>query len=50
MSWKNVPNADVTFSALWTFPDANTRRWTARVKDWKGQVLLDLEGTCLRRR
>lgn len=50
MSWKSGPNADVNFSALWNFPDANTRTWTARLKDWKGQVLLDLEGTCRRRR
>lgn len=50
MSWKSGPNADVSFSGRWTFPDANTRRWTARLSDWKGKVLLDAEGTCTRRK
>lgn len=50
MEWKSGPNTDITFSARWTFPDANSRTWTARLKDWKGHVLLDLEGTCRRRR
>lgn len=50
MEWKSVPNMQISFSGRWTFPDANTRKWTARLKDWKGQVLLDLEGTCIRRK
>jgi hypothetical protein len=50
MEWKTGMFADVGFSAGWTFPDADTRRWTAKVKSWTGQVLLDLEGTARRRR
>ena len=49
MEWKSGPS-DVSFSARWTFPAANTRKWTARLKDWRGRILLDLEGACVRRR
>jgi len=50
MDWTSGPNTQLSFTSHWTFPDANTRRWTARLKDWKGQVVLDLDGTCIRRR
>jgi hypothetical protein len=50
MDWTSGPNTQLSFTSRWTFPDVNTRRWTARLKDWKGQVIIDLDGTCIRRR
>jgi len=50
MEWKTGMFADIGFSVGWTFPEADTRRWTAKVKSWTGQVLLDVEGTARRRR
>jgi hypothetical protein len=50
MEWKTGMFADTGFSVGWTFPDADTRRWTAKVKGWTGKVLLDVEGTARRRR
>ena len=50
MEWKNPAQSNLSFLARWTFPDKNTRRWTALVKDWKGSVLLDVDGTATRRK
>jgi hypothetical protein len=49
MEWKNPANSDITYSGRLIFPDENTRRWTTVVKDWKGTVLLELEGSAVRR-
>jgi uncharacterized protein DUF1579 len=50
MEWRSPPQSDLSFFARWTFPDKNTRRWTGLLKDWKGTVLLDMDGTATRRR
>ncbi len=50
MEWKSPAQWDLSFFARWTFPDKNTRRWTALLKDWKGNVLLDVDGTATRRK
>lgn len=50
MEWKSPPQMDITFRGQWTFPDKDTRQWTALLKDWKGTVLLEATGTATRRR
>ena len=50
MEWKNGPATPFSFTARWTFADANTRGWTVRFKDMRGKVLWDLEGTAVRRK
>jgi hypothetical protein len=47
--WKNLPNMTVLFESRCVFPDARTRRWSVLVKDWKGSVLLEQEGSAVRR-
>lgn len=49
MTWKNPPNSPVSYLTRCVFPDANTRRWTVLVKDWKGKVLLEQEGSAVRK-
>jgi hypothetical protein len=48
LTWPSGPNWDVNFQGRWTFPDQNTRKWTGRTTDWKGKVLVQLEGTARR--
>ena len=49
MSWKNPPNNPVSYLTRCVFPDANSRRCSSWVKDWKGTLLLDQEATAVRR-
>ena len=50
MEWKSPPQMDVSFRGQWIFPDKDSRRWTAVLKDWKGNIILDAVGTATRRR
>jgi hypothetical protein len=50
MEWKNGPTLPFSFTARWTFANDNTRRFTVRIKDMRGKVLWDLEGTAVRRK
>ncbi|MGH8727605.1 MAG: hypothetical protein ACREV9_05510 [Burkholderiales bacterium] len=50
MEWTNPPNSDISWSGRLIFTDENTRRWTTVVKDWKGAVLLEHEGSAIRRK
>jgi Protein of unknown function (DUF1579) len=49
MEWKSGPGSPLALNGRWIFLDANTRLWTTEVKDWKGKVLLDVEGRAVRR-
>ncbi|MGH8676089.1 MAG: hypothetical protein ACREVG_17515 [Burkholderiales bacterium] len=49
MEWKNPGGTDLNYSARCVFADSRTRRCSVLVKDWKGKVLLESEGTAVRR-
>jgi len=49
LQFKSPPSSDIYYNTLVVFPDARTRRWTLIVKDWKGRVLLQQEGSAVRR-
>lgn len=48
--WKNPPGTTLLYDSDCVFPDADTRRWSVLVKDWKGSVLLEQQGVAVRRR
>lgn len=45
MEWKSGLFAPVSLTGYVTFKDRDTIRWKWLWKDWKGTVILDLEGT-----
>jgi hypothetical protein len=49
LQWKNAHDMTVSYQSRCTFSDAKTRRWSVLVKDWKGSVLLEQEGSAVRR-
>jgi hypothetical protein len=49
LEFKNPPGADLYYNTVVAFPDERTRRWTLIIKNWKGQVLLQQEGSAVRR-
>lgn len=49
MEWKHAPNLALTYTTRCVHPDTRTRHCTALVKDWKGSVLLEQEGSAVRR-
>lgn len=48
LEFKNPPNTDIYYDTLVVFPDKLTRRWTVIVTDWRGQVILQQEGSAIR--
>jgi hypothetical protein len=50
MEWKSGLFSSVSFTGRVTFTDRDTMRWKSVLKDWKGTVVLDLEGTSIRRK
>jgi hypothetical protein len=49
MQWKSGALTPTSYTGQATFKDRNTIQWKSLWKDWKGRVLLDLEGTSIRR-
>ncbi|MGH8476758.1 MAG: hypothetical protein ACRERV_04715 [Methylococcales bacterium] len=50
MEWESGLFSPVSFTGYITFMDPNTIRFKSILKDWKGTVILDLEGTSIRRK
>ena len=50
MEWKSGMLAPTSYNGYATFKDPDTIRWKSQWKDWKGTVILDLEGTSIRRK
>ncbi|SRR5712692_5331842 len=50
MEWKGGLFAPTSYTGYATFKDRDTIRWKSLWKDWKGTVILDLEGTSIRRK
>jgi Protein of unknown function (DUF1579) len=50
MVWKSGLFSPVSFDGYATFQDPDTIRWKSLLKDWKGTIILDLEGTSTRRK
>jgi len=50
MEWKSGLFTPTSYTGYATFADRDTMRWKSLLKDWKGTVLLDLEGTSVRRK
>jgi len=50
MEWKSGAFAPTSYSGYATFKDRDTIRWKSLWKDWKGTVILDMEGTSVRRK
>jgi len=48
MAWKSSLFAPASYTGYATFQDRDTMRWKALWKDWKGTVILELEGTSVR--
>ena len=50
MVWESGLLEPINYNGHAKFIDENTMRWKSLWKDWKGTVILDLEGTSLRRK
>jgi hypothetical protein len=50
MEWKSSILSPLSYAGYATFTDRNTIRWKSLWKDWKGTIILDLEGTSIRRK
>lgn len=50
MEWKSGLFSPISYNAYATFTDRDTIRWKSLWKDWKGTVILDIEGTSHRRK
>lgn len=50
MEWTSGFFAPVSYTGHATFSDRDTIRWKSLLKDWKGTVVLDLEGVSVRRK
>lgn len=50
MEWRSGLFTPTSYTGSATFADRDTIRWKSLLKDWKGTVILDLEGTSIRRK
>ena len=50
MEWKSGLLAPASYAGYATFKDRDTIQWKSQWKDWKGTVILDIEGTSIRRK
>jgi hypothetical protein len=50
MEWNSGFFEPLSYTGYATFTDRDTMRWKSLWKDWKGTVILDLEGTSIRRK
>jgi hypothetical protein len=50
MEWKAGLLTPVSYTGYATFKDPDTIQWKSLWKDWKGTVILDLQGTSVRRK
>ena len=50
MEWNSGFFEPLSYTGYATFTDPHTIRWKSLWKDWKGTVILDLEGTSIRRK
>ena len=50
MEWNSGFFEPLSYTGHATFTDPDTIRWKSLWKDWKGTVILDLEGTSIRRK
>ena len=50
MEWRGGRSTPTSYTGYATFTDRDTIRWKSLWKDWKGTVILDLEGTSTRRK
>jgi hypothetical protein len=50
MEWKGGSLTPISYTGYATFTDKDTVRWKSLLKDWKGTVVVDLEGTSIRRK
>jgi hypothetical protein len=50
MEWKPSSLSPINYSGYSTFVNPDTIRWKALLKDWRGTVVLHLEGTSVRRK
>jgi len=50
MEWRSGLFTPTSYTGSATFTDRDTIRWKSLLKDWKGTVILDLEGTSIRRK
>jgi hypothetical protein len=50
MEWKGGILAPTSYTGYATFKDPNTIQWKSLLKDWRGTVILEVEGTSTRRK
>jgi hypothetical protein len=50
MEWKSSLFSPLSYTGHAIFTDPNTIRWKSLWKDWKGTIILELEGTSIRRK
>jgi hypothetical protein len=50
MEWNSGLFAPISYTGYATFVDRDTIRWKSLLKDWKGTVVIDLEGVSVRRK
>lgn len=50
MEWRSGLFTPTSYTGSAAFTDRDTIRWKSLWKDWKGTVILDLEGTSIRRK
>jgi hypothetical protein len=50
MEWKSGIFSPLSYTGYAKFTEPDTIQWAARWKDWKGTVILDIEGTSTRRK
>lgn len=50
MEWTGGLFSPISYTGYATFSDRDTIRWKSLLKDWKGTVVLDIEGTSVRRK
>jgi hypothetical protein len=50
MEWKSNLLAPTSYTGYATFKDQDTIQWKSLLKDWKGTVILDIEGKSIRRK
>jgi len=50
MEWRGGMFSPVAYTGYATFTNPDTIRWKSLLKDWKGTVIVDLEGVSVRRK
>jgi len=50
MEWTSGMFSPISYTGHATFSDRDTIRWKSLLKDWKGTVVLEIEGTSVRRK